>query len=331
MEQETIPATGEAGSNVGVKSTKQEILEAYRALVKRHRREAPAEEPQRAQQRKEEDRTLAEHAALQNTGDVAAAIGQARTATQRAFDDIQRQAEERFRTLQSLRDATRIQEARLKEWYDVERAAQELVALLRAREEQERANALTEQQRKEQRKREEDAYQYEMEQRERRDDEKRRQKQLEFDAGLRAREEALAKRETAAVERDVEFTRLQERVAALPKELEDAKRTVREETEARERADAATKTLIARKEAEAAQVVAQANIANLQQTIARQQEQTAALQEQLKATLAQVQEVTLKTIEGTSDKRALQAVNQYAAQQARDGAGRSYRPPPDGR
>lgn len=320
--------TTDVASVVNVKSTKREIYDAYRTLLVQHRAQASAaDNPKHARERETEDQTLAAVAGLHSGASVATAISQARDATNRALDEVHREMEERARTSSSLQDAIRIQEARLKEWYDVERAAQDLLALLRAREEQERAYASEDTQRKEQRRRDDDAYRYEVEQRKRTDDDERRKRKQQFDEELRGREEAFAKREAVALEHEGDLERLRGEVATFPQRLEAVQRETREETEARLTKEAETERRLLEKEAEAQRSIAQSKIEALQQTIERQQQQLRDLQAQLQAALAQVQEVTLKTIEGTADRRAFQAVQQFAQQQHAQTGDGAYRNP----
>ncbi len=305
---------------VSEKNTKKEIMGAYQELLKRCKGQVSAVSDKKDEQKRaEEQRVLAKVSAFQRGEDVVSSIHQVRTVVHKSLDEIQDKLEKQFDTFSSLQEATRIQEAKLKELYEIEDAAYSLLALLKGTENQKKQFELEKQELQEQRRREEEVYQYELSRKCLEDEEEHRKKQRVFGEEMRGRKEEIAQQEKEWSEKQAEFEELKQKVEAFPERLQVEKDKLRQEVETRLKEEEETKLLIAAKESEAQTSIYKSKLQNLETIIDDQRQQIIGLQQQLQMALKQVQEVTLKTIEGTSNQRTLQAVNKIAMQQAQGG------------
>lgn len=157
------------------------------------------------------------------------------------------------------------------------------------------------------RKKAQDKYDEETRQTERRNAE--RQESLEKDwarreAGLKEREELVARLEVQVAEFPARLTRETEAAAA----------------EARRQVEAALERqiLLLKKDAEAEARVAGLSIKALEQSLAARDAQIAAIEKQLAEAKQQVQDIAVRAIDGASGARALSHINQIAMEQAKN-------------
>ena len=127
----------------------------------------------------------------------------------------------------------------------------------------------------------------------------------------------LATRETAIAEREKELTDLRNRVAAFPKELESTiARSVKEATDRATAASLSREELLKREFAGERNVLS-TRINSLEQTVKEQSDQISRLLAQAEKAYAQVQDIAVKAIEGSSASKSLTNLQQMLADQSR--------------
>jgi hypothetical protein len=336
------------------KNTKQEMLEAYNALVRQMDEKRAAElRPEKRLQEKQAEEAVSVAAGLAPDG-VERALGNLKADIGKSLAEIaERMASEvtRFKTVQK---AVESKERELQELYGIEKAAASLAALIEAQNQKRREFEIELDQQKEEltreiettraewekekksreaelrerdalekkgreREKEEFAYLFKREQQATRD------KLVDEKAGLEKeilskRESVtkeLAEREKAVVSQEKELNELKQKVAAFPKELESAvDRAVKEATD-RLKLEAKNREDLLRKEFEGERNVSTARIEALEKINKDLSEQNTRLAKQLENAYQKVQEIAEKAIEGSAQAKSLADLQKLLAEQGR--------------
>lgn len=336
------------------KNTKQEMLEAYRTLVRQLEEKRAAElQPEKRLQEKRADEAVAAATDLTPDG-VERALGNLKADIGQNLAQIaERMAAEvaRFKTVQK---AVEAKERELRELYDIDKAAASLAALIEAQNQKRRAfevelaaqkedlareiettRAEWEREKKgrdlegrerdavdkkaREREKEEFAYLFKREQQAARD--KLNDEKAALEREILAKRDTvtkeLAEREKAVAAQENDLADLRQRVTAFPKELESAvERAVKEATE-RLKADAKGREELLRKESEGERNVSAARIEALEKIAKDLSDQNAKLAKQLEAAYQKVQEIAEKAIEGSAQAKSLADLQKLLAEQAR--------------
>ncbi len=305
--------------DVSEKNTKKELMDAYKELVHRYKKEAAMAPDQKKQEKQRvEQATLMEVSKLKTGSDeVASSIHQVRIAITHSLEEIQRKLEQEFTKFSSLEKAVQIQNTRLKELYEIEEAADMLFSLLRAREEQQALMKNEQSLRVQEKTREEEEYQYALNKKRRQDEDERKAARKTFEEEITIQKEQLTLREKEWEEKNQEHLLLKSQVEAFPQKLQEEKDRACQIVEERVKQEGETKLLIALKEFETQKAVLESRVDGLNATIQDQRSQINNLQHQLQAALNQIQEMTLRAIDVHADSRALNAVNTIAMEQAK--------------
>jgi Fe-S oxidoreductase len=137
-----------------------------------------------------------------------------------------------------------------------------------------------------------------------------------------AAEKDLTEREKVIVEREKDLAQMRERVAAFPKELQEAVNKAVAEVTARLTGEAKTREELLRKECEGERNVFKTRVEGLEKTIKDLGERNARLTQQLDAAYQKVQEIAEKAIEGSSQSKSYAELQKLLSEQSR-------RPAPD--
>lgn len=133
-----------------------------------------------------------------------------------------------------------------------------------------------------------------------------------------ARVEAdLSARESAIKLREEEQSTLRQQVAGFPKELDAALIKAVKDALARAQVDGGAREELLRKEFQGERNVLTTRIASLEQTTKEQAEQITKLLAQAEKAYAQVQDIAVKAIEGSSGAKSLASLQQMFADQSR--------------
>lgn len=322
-------------------NTKQEMLAAYREVVKRlkEKRETELQPQQRAEEKQREE--AVQVADSLSTAGIAQEVGNLRAEIGKVLMELSDRMEEEIGKYLRLKRAVEARQQELKELSDIEKEALSLAALLAAqRERRERFESemadkkqaleaetaatraawkdeqkaheaeLQAREAAEKKNRERDAeeYTYAFERQKR-----LAQEQFEYDKARMERESQLRRqelerdltaREQTLNAKEAELNQLRERVSTSTAERAAAVDQAVNDTTAHLTRESEAREALLRKEFEGEQKVFQSRIESLQQTVKEQQQQIARLSAQIEKSYGQVQEIAVKAIEGTGGARA---------------------------
>jgi hypothetical protein len=336
------------------KNTKQEMLEAYNALVRQMDEKRAAElRPEKRLQEKQAEEAVSVAAGLAPDG-VERALGNLKADIGKSLAEIAERMASEVTRFKAVQKAVESKERELQELYGIEKAAASLAALIEAQNQKRREFEIELDQQKEEltreiettraewekekksreaelrerdalekkgreREKEEFAYLFKREQQATRD------KLVDEKAGLEKeilskRESVtkeLAEREKAVVSQEKELNELKQKVAAFPKELESAvDRAVKEVTD-RLKLEAKNREDLLRKEFEGERNVSTARIEALEKINKDLSEQNTRLAKQLENAYQKVQEIAEKAIEGSAQAKLLADLQKLLAEQGR--------------
>jgi hypothetical protein len=326
-------------------STKQEMLAAYKEMVKRlkEKRETELKPQQRAEERQTEQ--AVQVAESLSTEGIAREVGNLRSEISKVLIELSDRMEEEIGKYLRLKQAVQAREKELTELSAIEKEALSLAALLDAQKERrerfdgemaEKKQSLeaeiastraawkeeqkthdvevtareTVEKRKREREAEEYTYAFERQKR-------LAQEQFEYEKARMERETQLRReelerdlkvREQTLTAKETELVQLRDRAAAFPAELAAAVDKAVKETTARLTRDSQAHEALLKKEFEGEQKVLQSRIDSLQQAVKEQQQQIVRLSAQIEKSYGQVQEIAVKAIEGSGSGRLLSAM-----------------------
>jgi hypothetical protein len=327
---------------VTTSNTKQEMLAAYKEVVKRLKEKREAElKPQVRSEEKQKEEAVQVADTLATEG-IAREVGNLRSEISKVLIELSDRMEEEIGKYLRLKKAVEAREKELRELSDIEKEALSLAALLEAqRERRERFDSemaekkqsleaeiastraawkdeqkahegevqAREAAEKKRREREAEEYTYTFERQKR-----LAREQFEYDKAKMERESQsrrqelekdLTSREQALNEKEAELRQLRERASASTTELAAAVDKAVKETTERLTREAEAREALLRKGFEGEEKVLQSRIESLQQTAKEQQQQIARLSAQIEKSYGQVQEIAVKAIEGTGGVRVI--------------------------
>ncbi len=335
-------------------STKQEMLNAYNALLKEL--EARQQGELRPEKRVEEkkSREAVQIAESLTAEGIAKEISALKLEIGKALTAIADQLEGQVGRFIAIGNAIAAKEKELAELYEIEKAAMSLAALIEAQN-QKRAEFTAEMEEKKEALREEiestrAAWKKEQEERdaavkERDAAEKKRQtrEKEEFDYAFKREqqtaadrfayekaklekelkdkkeqmEQELSAREAAVAAKEAELSDLRKQAAQHPKELETSVARAIKETTERLTAEAKNREELLKKEIEGERNVFTARIESLEKTAKEQSDRISALTKQLEAAYQKVQDIAVKTVEGASNSKSVANLQQLLGEQIR--------------
>jgi hypothetical protein len=336
------------------KNTKQEMLEAYRAVVRQLEEKRGAElQPEKRLQEKRDEEAVAAASELAPDS-VERALGNLKVDIGQNLAQIAERMASEVTRFKAVQKAVEAKEHELRELYDIDKAAASLAALIETQNQKRRAFETELAAQKEElareiettrddwekekkghelevrerdavekkareREKEEFAYLFKREQQAARD--KLNDEKAALEREILTKRESVAKelteREKAVAAQEKELAELRQRVMAFPKELESAvDRAVKEVTE-RLKTDAKSREELLRKEFEGDRNVSAARNEALEKVCKDLSDQNAKLAKQLEAAYQKVQEIAEKAIEGSSQAKSLADLQKLLAEQAR--------------
>jgi hypothetical protein len=336
------------------KNTKQEMLDAYRAVVRQLQEKRAAElNPEKRLQEKQAEEAVAVAADLAPDG-VERALGNLKADIGQSLAQIAERMASEVTRFKAIQRAVESKERELQELYGIEKAATSLAALIEAQHQKRQDFEIELGQQKEELTREIESTRadWEKEKKNReaeireRDviEKKNREREKEEFAYLSKREqqsvrdklndekaalekEILAKRESAAKElaerekavaaHEKELTELRQRAAAFSKEVESAVDKAVKEMADRLKLEAKNREDLLRKEFEGERNVFAARTEALEKMNKDLSDQSAKLSKQLEAAYQKVQEIAEKAIEGSSQAKSLADLQKLLAEQGR--------------
>ncbi len=333
-------------------STKQELLDAYNTLLQEIQEDRQAElKPDTQREEKKVKEALDAAEALSAEG-VSKQISSLKMDVGKMLTGIADSLEAELGRLDQLKKAIAYKEEEIRDLYQIDKNAASLAALIeaqnrrrnefeeemacrkaelegeiaslrarweedkQARDQEAKAWASAEKQRRD-REREEFLYAFEREKKLAND--KYEDEKATLDKEIRERREELEKtlvdREKAVAEKEAELAELRKRAAAFPKELEAAVAQAVKEVSNRLQAEAKAREDLLKKEFEGERNVFTTRIASLEKTGKEQADQLTKLAGQLEKAYQKIEDVAVKTIEGSAQTRAYANLQQLVADQ----------------
>jgi hypothetical protein len=245
------------------------------------------------------EKELREVYEIQKNASSLAALIEAQQQRQFEFD---RQMAERKETLETEIQETRAAWEKEKAVYDKEQAEQE------AADKKQRDRV-----------KEEFKYSFEREQKLAREQFEHEKAKMERELALRREqlERELSERERMVVERESEYEQLKARAAAFPAELDETVKKAVGDISERLRTQAKMELELLKKEYAGERNVLSTRIEALEKALQEQSDRAAALSQQVEKAYAQVQDVAVKAIDGSSQSKSFASLQQLMVEQSR--------------
>jgi hypothetical protein len=333
-------------------NTKQEMLEAYNTVLKQLEAQRELElKPEKKLEEKKAKEVIQVADSLSSEG-IAKETSNLKIETGKMLAQISDRMEEEINRYKAIQNAVALKEKELQELYEIEKSAMTLASLIESQNQKRQAfesetvakkealNQEIETQRAEWEK-EKDDYEAVVKERDLAEKKRREREKEEYDYAFK-REQKLAKekfedekaklereiqlkkeqmeaelkiREKAIAEQEAELNDLRKKVAAFPKEMEAAvNKAVKEVTE-KLNLEAKNRDEIQKREFAGEKNVLTTRIESLEKTVKEQSERIVKLNQQLEKAYQQVQDIAVKTIEGTSNAKSLANLQQWVSDQ----------------
>ncbi len=338
---------------ISASNTKKEMIDAYNELLNQLQQKREVElKPQERLEEKAVKQVVAAADSLSTDG-IVKEIGNLKSEMGKMLAQLSDRLEEGVRRYDGIKKAVAVKEGELQEIYEIEKAASSLAALIEAQEikrqafESEMAAKKEELGRevqtmrgeweKEKKVREAEAREREAAEAKRREREKEeyryaftREQQLakdqfEYEKARLERdiqhtkerlEQELAEREKAIAQREEELNQLRTKATAFPKEMEAAINAAVKDATARVQLDSKNREELLRKEFDGERNVMITRIESREQLVKEQSEQIARLSQQLEKAYGQVQDIAVRTVEGSSHSKSLSGLMTESRKQA---------------
>jgi hypothetical protein len=339
---------------LSLSNTKQEMLEAYNAVLKQLEAQRESElKPEKKIEEKKAKEVIQIAESLSSEG-VAKEISNLKIETSKTLAQISDRLEEEVNKFRAIQSAIALKEKELQELYEIEKSAVTLAALiesqnqkrqafesemadkketlnqeieaLRAEREKEKNDYETEIKErdiaeKKRRDREKDDYEYSFKREQKIAKDKFEDEKAKLEKEIQIKKEQMENelkvREKVIAEREEELNELRKKVAAFPKEMETAIGKAIKETTDRLNLEAKNREELVKKEFIGERNVLTTRIESLEKSVKEQNEQIAKLSQQLEKAYQQVQEIAVKTIEGSSTIKSLANLQQWINEQTR--------------
>jgi hypothetical protein len=335
-------------------NTKQEMLQAYMEVQKQLESQKELElKPEKRIEEKKAKEVLQVADSLSSEG-VAREISTLKIEAGKMLAQISDRLDDEIGKFKAVQNAVALKDKELQELYEIERSAMTLAALIEAQSQKrqafeaemaDRKEALSQEMEtlraewkkekeeyeaivkerdaveKKRRDREKEEYDYAFKReqkltKDRFEDEKSKlEKEIQIKKGQMETE--LKEREKAIVEREQELNELRKKVAAFPAEMESCVAKAVKETADKLTAEAMSKDELQKKEFQGEKNVLLTRIESLEKLAKEQSERIAKFNQQLEKAYQQVQDVAVKTIEGSSNLKALTQLQQWLNEQTK--------------
>jgi len=335
-------------------NTKQEMLNAYNALLKQLQEKSRAELKPEKQLEEKKKKEIVETAASLSSEGVVKGISSLKLEIGKMLTQISDKLEEEVNKFESIQRAIAIKEGELKEVYEIEKSASTLAALIESQnkkhlEFESEMTASSEELNKEiqtikaEWKKERENYENDIKERDFLDKKRREREKEEYQYAFKreqhitkdkfedekaklVREMALRKeqmekelteREKVITEKEEELNELRTRVSAFSQEKESAINKEVKDAKERIRQEAISKEELLKKEFDGEKNVLTTRIGSLEKTVKEQSDQIAHISQQLEKAYQKVQDIAVKAIEGSSNYKSLTSLQQLMTEQTR--------------
>jgi len=339
---------------LSMSNTKQEMLNAYNAILKQLQEKSEAElKPEKKIEEKKAKEVVKIADSLSTEG-VVKEISNLKLDIGKILMQISDGMEGEVKKFKGIQEAIELKEKELQELYEIERSAATLAALIEAqnqkRQEFELEMAKTEERltmeietiraewekekkdheaqvrerdaeekKRRERERDEIIYAFKREQQLAKDNFEDEKLKLEREIQLRKEqmEREVAEREKSIAEREEELNELRKKVGAFPKEMENALQKAVKETTERINLGANNQWELLKREFDGERKVFTTRIESLEKTVKDQSEQITKLSGQLEKAYQKVQDIAVKAVEGSANSKSFHSLQQLMREQTR--------------
>ena len=339
---------------LSLSNTKQEMLEAYNVALKQMEAQREAElKPEKKIEEKKAKEVIQVAESLSTEG-VAKEISNLKIEASKTLAQISDRLEEEVNKFRAIQSAISLKEKELQELYEIEKSAVTLAALIESQNQKRQAfeiemaekkealsqeiealRAQREQEKKEyeeeikerdmtekkRREREKDDYEYSFKREQKLTKDKFEDEKSKLEKEIQVKKEQMEseikEREKAIAGREDELNELRKKVSAFPKEMETAIAKAIKETTEKLTLEAKNREELMKKEFIGERNVLTTRIESLEKTVKEQSEQVNKLTQQLEKAYQQVQEIAVKTIEGSSTVKSFANLQQWISEQTR--------------
>lgn len=339
---------------LAITNTKQEMLQAYNALLKEleEKQEGEMKPEKKIEEKKiREAVQVAESLTAEGVGKEIAGL---KLEIGKTLTRISDQLEGEVNRFVATRNAIAAKEKELGELYEIEKTAMSLAALIEAqnqkrqefnaemetkrealrqeidttraawKKEQEEYNAAVKERdvaEKKRQTREKEEFEYAFKREQQLANERFTYEKAKLEKELKDKkeqmEQELNSREAKIAEKEAELNELRKQAAQFPKELETAVNRAVKETSERLLLEAKNREELLKKESEGERNVFNARIESLEKTTKEQGERISLLTKQLEAAYQKVQDIAVKTVEGASNFKSVASLQQILGDQMR--------------
>ncbi|MEI9478299.1 MAG: hypothetical protein WCO26_17210 [Deltaproteobacteria bacterium] len=335
-------------------NTKQEMLEAYQTVLKQLEAQRESElKPEKRLEEKKAKEVIQVAESLSSEG-IAKEISHLKIEMGKTLAQISDRLEEEIAKFKAVQSAIALKDKEIQELYEIEKSAVTLAALIESQNQKRQAYELEMTEKKEalsqeietlraEREKEKKEYEDETKERDSLEKKKRDRDKEEYDYSFK-REQKLAKdkfedektklekeihlkkeqmeaelklREKAIVDSEQEFNELRKKASAFPKEMEAALSKAVKETTEKLSQEAKNREELQKREFLGEKNVLTTRIESLEKTVKDQSDQITKLSQQLEKAYQQVQDIAVKTIEGSSNTKSLATLQQWISEQTR--------------
>jgi len=342
---------------LSLSNTKQEMLEAYQTVLKQLEAQREAElKPEKRLEEKKAKEVIQVADSLSSEG-VAREISDLKIETGKVLAQISDRLEEEIGKFKAVQNAIVLKEKELQELYEIEKSAMTLAALIESQNQKrqvfesemaEKKETLSQEietlraerenekkdyeegikerdvaeKKKREREKEEYEYSFKREQKLAKDKFEDEKAKLEKELHLKKEqmESELKEREKVIAEQENELNELRKKVSAFPKEMEAAMTKAIKETTEKLNLEAKNREELQKREFIGERNVSTTRIESLEKMVKEQSEQITKLTQQLEKAYQQVQDIAVKTIEGSSNIKSFANLQQWVSEQMRKSA-----------
>jgi hypothetical protein len=335
-------------------NTKQEMLEAYNTVLKQLETQREAElKPEKKLEEKKAKEVIQVADSLSSEG-VSREISNLKIETSKTLAQISDRLEEEIQKFKAVQNAITLKGKELQELYEIEKSAVTLAALIESQNQKRQAfelemaekkealsqeietlRAQREEEKKEyeeeikerdmmekkRREREKDDYEYSFKREQKLAKDKFEDEKAKFEKEIQIKkeqmEDELKAREKVIAEREEELNELKKKVATFPKEMEAAISKAVKETIDRLNLEAKNREELQKREFIGERNVLTTRIESLEKIVKEQSDQITKFTQQLEKAYQQVQEIAVKTIEGSSTSKSIANLQQWISEQMR--------------
>ena len=339
---------------LSLSNTKQEMLEAYNVALKQMEAQREAElKPEKKIEEKKAKEVIQVAESLSSEG-IARETSNLKIETGKMLAQISDRLEEEIGKFKAIQNAIVLKEKELQELYEIEKSAVTLAALIESQNQKRQAfeiemaekkealsqeiealRAQREQEKKEyeeeikerdmtekkRREREKDDYEYSFKREQKLTKDKFEDEKSKLEKEIQIKKEQmeseLKEREKAIAGREDELNELRKKASVFPKEMETAVAKAIKETTEKLNLEAKNREELQRKEFVGERNVLATRIESLEKSVKEQNEQISKLSQQLEKAYQQVQEIAVKTIEGSSTIKSFANLQQWISEQTR--------------